>query len=199
MRDTTVVLPGGHSVRLIGDLLGESGWIEVFRRTIVNTPGWVESLLKVMKVKRSRYVHQLSLASINTLARNAFKERTAQTSYDDVKLLIKFRVTFSDLRDHRFNHNFNCENPLCSCGMEDESSEHFFLHCPLYLAQRSTLLSKISAIISSDVTVFPDEDLHHILIYGSNVYNSVSNRLILIETITFIRNSGRYTNLEAFS
>ena len=74
-----------------------------------------------------------------------------------IKLLTKIRVTFSDLRDHRFNHNFNCENPLCSCGMEDESSEHFFLHCPLYLAQRFTLLNKISAIISSDVTVFPDE------------------------------------------
>ena len=116
-----------------------------------------------------------------------------------IKLLTKIRVTFSDLRDHRFNHNFNCENPLCSCGMEDESSEHFFLHCPLHLAQRSTLLSKISAIISSDVTIFPDEHLHHILIYGSNVYNSVSNRLILTETITFIRNSGRFTNLEAFS
>ena len=115
-----------------------------------------------------------------------------------IKLLTNIRVTFSDLRDHRFKHNFNCENPLCSCGMEDESSEHFFLHCPHYLAQRSTL-SKISAIISSDVTVLPDEHLHRILVYGSNVYNSVSNRSILTETITFIRNSGRFTNLEAFS
>jgi ribonuclease P/MRP protein subunit RPP40 len=115
------------------------------------------------------------------------------------KLLTKIRVTFSDLRDHRFNHNFNCENPLCSCGIEDETSVHFFLRCPLYLAQRSTLLGKISAIISSDVTVFPDEHLHNILVYGSNVYNSISNKLILTETITFIRNSGRFTNLEAFS
>ena len=28
------------------------------------------------------------------------------------KLLTKIRVSFSDLRDHRFNHNFNCESPL---------------------------------------------------------------------------------------
>ena len=93
-----------------------------------------------------------------------------------IKLLTKIRVTFLDLRDHMFNHNFNCENPQCSCGMEDETSEHFFLHCPLYLAQRSTLLSKISAIISSDVTVLPDEHLHHISVHSNNVYNSVSNR-----------------------
>ena len=28
-----------------------------------------------------------------------------------IKLLTKIRVYFSDLRDHRFNHNFSCENP----------------------------------------------------------------------------------------
>ena len=76
-----------------------------------------------------------------------------------IKLLTKIRVSFSDLRDHRFNHNFNCESPLCQCGIEDETSVHFFLRCPLYTAQRSTLLCKISAIISSDV--LPDENLEN--------------------------------------
>ena len=28
------------------------------------------------------------------------------------KLLTKIRVSFSDLRGHRFNHNLNCDNPL---------------------------------------------------------------------------------------
>ena len=28
-----------------------------------------------------------------------------------MKLLTKIRVEFSDLRDHRYNHNFNCESP----------------------------------------------------------------------------------------
>ena len=100
--------------------------------------------------------------------------------------------------DHRFYHNFNCINPLCSCGIEDETSVHFFLRCPHYATQRPYLLSKISAIISSDVTVFPDEHLYQILVYGSNVFNPVSNGLIITETITYIRNSGRFTNLEAF-
>ena len=74
-----------------------------------------------------------------------------------------------------------------------------FLRCPLYTAQRSSLLCKISAIISWDVTVLSDEHLFFILVYDSNVYNFVSNKLILIETITYIRNSGRFTILEAFS
>ena len=75
------------------------------------------------------------------------------------KLLTKIRVSFSDLRDHRFNHNFNCQSPL-----EDETSVHFFLRCSLYTAQRSSLLCKISAIISCDVTVLPDEHLFFILV-----------------------------------
>ena len=102
-----------------------------------------------------------------------------------VKLLTKIRVSFSDLRNHRFNHNFNCESPLCQCGIEDETSVHCFLGCPLYTAQRSSLLCKISAIIGCDVTVLPDEHLFFILVYGSNVYNFVSNKLISTETITF--------------
>ena len=63
---------------------------------------------------------------------------------------------------------------------------------------RATLLSKISDIIHSDVFVLPDEQLLHILLYGSNVYNGITNKLILSETITFIRNTGRFTILEAF-
>ena len=52
-----------------------------------------------------------------------------------IKLLTKIRVEFSDLRDHRFNHNFNCVSPVCNCGEEDETSIHFFLCCPRYNTQ----------------------------------------------------------------
>ena len=50
-----------------------------------------------------------------------------------VRFLTKIRVDCSDLRDHRFNHGFvNCPNPLCRCGLEDETSEHFLMRCPNY-------------------------------------------------------------------
>ena len=116
-----------------------------------------------------------------------------------VKLLTKIRVNFSDLRDHRFHHNFNCSTPLCRCGLDDETSVHYFLCCPLFTNVRATFLSKISDTIHSDVTVLPNEHLLHILLYGSNVYNDITNKLIISDTITFIRNSGRFTVLEAFS
>ena len=115
-----------------------------------------------------------------------------------IKLLTKIRVEFSDLRDHRINHNFNCIWSICRCGLDDETHAHFFLRCPMFAVERVSLLSKISDILHTDISVLPSEHLVHILLYGSNVYNAVTDKLILNETITSIRNTGRFTTLEAF-
>ena len=59
----------------------------------------------------------------------------------------KLRLGQSHLREHKFNHNFqNCINPLCSCGMDIESTSHFFLHCPLFDVKRVTLQSTLNKI-----------------------------------------------------
>ena len=116
-----------------------------------------------------------------------------------IKLLTKIRVDFSDLREHRYDHNFNCESPACSCGVEDETSVHFLLCCPRYIAQRTILLSKISEIIASDVSVLPKDHLIHIILYGSNVFNYISNKLIIEQSILYINITGHFKKLEAFS
>ena len=116
-----------------------------------------------------------------------------------MKLLTQIRVDFSDLRDHRFDHKFNCTSPLCSCGMEDETSTHFLLCCPRYQALRCTYLGKISQIINSDITILPNDHLTNLLLYGSNAYNNISNDLILNETIYFIFKTKRFKKFEAFS
>ena len=116
-----------------------------------------------------------------------------------VKLLTKIRVEFSDLRDHRYNHNFNCASPICSCGLEDETSLHFFLCCPRYQTIRQILLNKITEIVGSDISILPKDHLIHIIIYGSNVYNSVTNKLILEQSIIYICKSKRFKKLEAFA
>ena len=37
---------------------------------------------------------------------------------------------FSYLLEHTFKHNFaDTVNPLCSCTLETENTDHFFLHC----------------------------------------------------------------------
>ena len=98
----------------------------------------------------------------------------------------------------RYDHKFNCDNPTCRCGLEDETAVHFFLCCPRFDQLRIAYLGKVSEIVGSDVTVLPNDHLMHILMYGSNVYNGVSNEAIIIETIQFIKKSERFKKLEAF-
>ena len=116
-----------------------------------------------------------------------------------MKLLTQIRVDFSDLRDHRFDHKFNCPSPICSCGIEDETSTHFLLCCPRYNNLRHTYLSKISQIVKSDITILPNDHLTDLLLYGSKAYNDITNELIITEAILFIYKSERFKTLEAFS
>ena len=116
-----------------------------------------------------------------------------------VKLLTKLRVEFSDLRDHRYSHNFHCTSPLCRCGIEDETTTHYLLRCSLHLSHRNVLLSNVSDILHSNVQILPDIHLSQILLFGSNVYSNVANKLIIEETIKFIKSTDRFTILEAFA
>ena len=59
--------------------------------------------------------------------------------------MARLRLGLRHQREHKFNQNFqNCINPLCSCGMDIESTSHFFLHCPLFDDRRITLVSTLN-------------------------------------------------------
>ena len=115
-----------------------------------------------------------------------------------IPLLTRMRVKFSDLRDHRFNHNFNCASPWCTCLTEVESTEYFFLRCPNYALQRQTLLSNIAIALSTDISVFPDSHLTNILLYGSPSFNKITNNIILNASLHFIKSTGRFNKIEAY-
>ena len=45
-----------------------------------------------------------------------------------VKLITRLRLGTNHLRDHKFKHSFEgCLNPICSCGIEVETTVHFLL------------------------------------------------------------------------
>ena len=124
---------------------------------------------------------------INSVIRTGLGSFCCNRNKYGMKLLTQMRVDFSDLRDHRFNHNFNCPSPICSCGIEDETSSHFLLCCPRFANLRGAYLGDISQIVKSDITILPTDHLTQLLLYGSKVYNDISNQLILTETILFTR------------
>ena len=59
-----------------------------------------------------------------------------------VKLLTRLQLKFSHLKEHKFHHNFkDTVVPMCDCGTEIETKEHFFLCCPFFIAERQKLLN----------------------------------------------------------
>ena len=45
-----------------------------------------------------------------------------------------------DLNEYSFKINF-CSSPICHCGIENETVEHYFLYCPRFAAQRASLFA----------------------------------------------------------
>ena len=70
---------------------------------------------------------------------------------EGVRLLTRLRVQFSDLREHKFRHKFQCSSPMCICQTGSENNEHFFLHCPRHSNHRRDLLDRISSAIDIDL------------------------------------------------
>ena len=69
----------------IGDWLEGSGWVEIFEKARITTPGRIESFLTGRKVKRTRYAHQLSLAALTKLSKQAFEDQNEYTDFDHWK------------------------------------------------------------------------------------------------------------------
>ena len=50
-------------------------------------------------------------------------------------------------RNIGFRHNFaDTLNPLCSCCLETEDTEHYFPHCPNNVSFRTTLMNDLNNI-----------------------------------------------------
>ena len=106
--------------------------------------------------------------------------------------MTRLRVHFSDLNEHRFDHNFACESPNCKCNVGVESTIHYFLHCHLYRAHRKILLDEVSDIVGNDISQLPDDHLCDLLLFGSKAYNEKANEMILKCTAKFVKLTKRF-------
>ena len=92
-------------------------------------------------------------------------------NHKGIRLMTRLRLGLSHLREHKFNHNFqNCINPLCSCGMDIESTSHFFLHCPLFDDKRITLLSTLNKIDCKLIEA-TESSLIETLLFGNSLFD----------------------------
>ena len=110
-----------------------------------------------------------------------------------LKHLTRLRHGLSHLREHKFKHNFqDTINPLCSCGENIETTEHFFLHCQNFNHFRLTLLNSL-ANIDPDLPNMGSKELTDLLLYGSSKFNTTFNNKILSCSIQFILSSNLFS------
>ena len=89
---------------------------------------------------------------------------TCQT-LSEIGLITRLRSGLSHLREHKLKHSFqDTLSPLCSCGNEVESSEHFFLHSPQFAYERCIIMSTLG---------------------NSNYFLSENTRNVLIQILVF--------------
>ena len=114
-----------------------------------------------------------------------------------IKILTKLRVEFSDLREHRYKHNFNCLSPVCRCGDGEETNMHYLTVCDNFSEHRLTLYESVSNIIPNFNTLSND-NVTHCLLFGVKTLKDDINTKILTATISFIKETKRFDKLEAF-
>lgn len=55
-----------------GDWLDSNGWTEIYKWSGLNTAGRINSFVKGGFIKRSRYVHKVTLAAVSKLSHDTF-------------------------------------------------------------------------------------------------------------------------------
>ena len=97
-------------------------------------------------------------------------------NHERIQLMTRLCLGLNNLREHKFNDNFpNCINPLSSCGMDIESTSHFFLHFPLFNDKRITILSILilSILNKTDCKLIEtnESSLIETLLFGNSLFD----------------------------
>ena len=97
-------------------------------------------------------------------------------------IMARLRMCSSDLKGHLHSMKI-IESSACSCGFKNEDEFHFFLACPLYYRARVTLLNALAHIPPLTVRT---------LLYGNDTFEFEENKIIITETLRFIKESKRF-------
>ena len=95
----------------------------------------------------------------------------------------QLRMKCSKLNAHLYSLHVT-DSPACACGFNNEDSEHFLWQCPLYLAPRQVMLTKINGMNIGAVDI-------NDLLYGSENFSLETNKEIFSAVHDFISASGR--------
>ena len=171
---------------VIGELIKLNIFFSFFRYSIIE---WNKLDINLRNAK-SFLIFRNSLLKIGRPMQNSI-----YNIHDPVgiKYLTRLRLGLSHLNEHKFRHNFqDCLNPLCSCSLEVETTNHYFLHCHYYNDIRKILLDTVIEITNICLSDFSDETLVNLLLYGNSIYSLEENKEVIKASINFILLSQRF-------
>ena len=117
-------------------------------------------------------------------------------SHDNIgqSWITQLRVGLSPLNLHKFAKEFqDTHDPMCVAGDGIEDTEHFLLFCRLYHPIRRDLFNNINLLLQKNINTLPNAEITKLLLFGDSKLNTNTNKKILINTVSFIRNSNRFS------
>ena len=104
-------------------------------------------------------------------------------------------MCLSPLKSHKKSHQFqDTPNDTCICSGDAETTCHFLLHCANFITHRKTLFDTLNPILRANNILFlVDIKLVNLLLYGDGKLKLKENQDILNATISFIRNTRRFS------
>ena len=115
-----------------------------------------------------------------------------------LRYLFQLRLGLSPLRSHKEFYGFaDTPSDTCLCRLGTEDTRHFLLSCPFHATKRTIMVSSVKEILLKNnlnyPTNFPVNELN-LYLYGLPTLSSTDNRLILLATIDFIKNTNRFSH-----
>ena len=161
---------------------------DLFRNSCL--PFSINEWNKLNRASRNLHYHEMFRKNLLNLIRPSEKSIFNIYKSQESKLLNRLRLGFNHLRVHKFWHNFaETVNPLCSCALETESTDHFLLRCQNYVSLRTALMNELSSINSAIICLRPSALLEIIFMVIKNLMVTQNNKYLLRQSITLkIRN-----------
>ena len=135
------------------------------------------------------------LTSLKSLLQAKEKENSLFCIFDPlgVNLLTRLKLQFSHFNEHKFRQSFSDTiNPMCACGTEVETTEHFFSRCQFYINQRLELFENLKKVEPHFLSLSAKNQVL-ILLYGAQTNNSESlNHKILKNVISYLKATTRF-------
>ncbi len=106
----------------------------------------------------------------------------------------RLRLGLSHLKSHLFTYNL-VQSPLCGCGLEAETTEHYILRCPTFGMARITMYHTLLEIVDHDilVTLRTDSDIVNLFLFGHRDLSQDKNELIFDMAQTYINQTERFS------